>query len=175
MPAISQSQIQTLPDILSTERFVLRFGTVPTYGDTFFALTLRCQDTQLPGVQDQSFQVMLQGHTRNFRGMRTYQHILSATIIEGADMAALTALRQWKEFVVGTDSGSSGGYIAMYSVTATLEIYDVMGNLADFCNIYRCYIHTIQDGQMSGTGSQPFMVSADFQYDYIEYNNVAIS
>lgn len=172
MPAISLSQVQSLPDALTTERFVLNFGNIPGGGNSMFNLTIRCQDCSLPGVRDATFPIMLQGQTRNFRGRREWNHVLQCAFIEGVDLGCLTTLRNWKENVVGTQSGNSNGYIANYAVPASLQVYDTAGNVSDNMTIFRCYPVNIDDIALTGQGTQGMMVQATFSYDYVLWNGV---
>jgi hypothetical protein len=172
MPPIGLSQIQSLPDALTTERFVLNFGNVPGGDNSFFNLTIRCQDALIAGVRNATFPIMLQGQTRNFRGRREYQHIMQATFMEGVDLGCLTTLRNWEENVVGTQSGSSNGYIADYAVAVSLQVYDTAGNVADNMTLFRCYPVDIQDIQLTGQGTTAMQVLATFSYDYVLWNGV---
>jgi hypothetical protein len=174
MPALTQSQIQALPDVLASDRFTINFGSIPGYGDTYNNLTLKCLDCVIAGTGNEHFQVPLGNVMRNFRGKKMYQRQMSVTFAETVDASTVAALRQWNEQVVGTNSGNSQGYIASYAVTAVVSVYDTTGAVADTATFYNCFIADMQDYNLDTSTSQPVRVQALFVYDYVVYGNTTI-
>ena len=172
MPALTLTQIQSLPDVLSTDRFTINFGVIPTFGDTSTTLLLKCMDATITGVSNQRFPVPLGSVMRNFRGKKDFdQGTLQFVFVETVDMSTLAALRQWQEYIAGTVSGSSQGYISSYAVTAVLSTYDTTGSVADTVTLYRCFPEVIQAVNLSTQQSQPMSISCAFSFDYAYFGN----
>jgi hypothetical protein len=174
LPALTQSQMQALPDVLASDRFIINFGSIPGYGDTSSDLTLKCMDVQISGNSNERFEVPLGNVVRSFRGKKNYSRTLACTFAETVDLTTLAALRQWLEQVVGTDSGNSQGYINDYSVTAQIQVFDTTGAVADNVSVFRCFIIDLQDHNMQTQSSQAVTLNATFSYDYVEYANTPI-
>lgn len=171
---ISQLNIQALPDFLQSDRFVLKFGQIPIYGDSFNALTLKCVDVVLPGQGNERFEVALQGFVRNFRGRKTYQRVFTATLAETVDASALTALWTWGEAVVGTNSGNSLGYNSQYSVLCEIDVFDTTGALSTSAQTVRTFPIDVVDTQFAGQNTGPVNLQVQFAYDYVKYRGVAL-
>jgi hypothetical protein len=175
MPALTQSQMQSLPDVLSTDRFTINFGVIPTFGDTSTTLLLKCMDVAITGVQNQRFPVPLGTVMRSFRGKKEFdQGTLQCTFVETVDMSTLAALRQWQEFIVGTNSGSSQGYINSYATTPVISTYDTTGSVADTVTLYRCFPDAVQAVQLSTQASQAMAIQCSFSFDYAVFGNVQV-
>lgn len=171
MAAFTNAQVQSLPDIISIDRFVMNFGAVPGTGNTLIPLSLKCIDAVIPGFGNQAFEVRVSGNQRNFRGQKMYQYIGQFTFVETVDLSALKTFRNWHEFVVGTNSGNSGGYIAQYAVNAVQQVYDTTGALADNATFYRMFPVEINDIQTNSSQSQAMMISAQMRFDYPVFAN----
>jgi hypothetical protein len=173
MPRIALNDIQNLPDILSTEHFTLQLGTIPGGGDSN-GLMLKCADANVPGFSTENYEAMLAGTVRNFRGRKMYPRTLAVTFLEDSSMTTLNALRNWMEQIVGTNSNTSIGGIAVYSVNALLTIFDMAGNDIDEITFMNCFIQDVPDVQVTGESSTLWRVPATFKYDWISYNGVTI-
>ena len=137
MAAFTNAQSQALPDIIGSDRFVFNFGAVPGTGNTLVPLSLKCLDAIIPGFSNERFEVRIGAQGRSFRGQKRYSYIAQLAFIESVDFSTFSTLRNWHEFVVGTNSGNSGGYISQYAVTTTMQMYDTTGSLADVATLYR--------------------------------------
>ncbi|MDE1905570.1 MAG: hypothetical protein KGH75_03860 [Rhodospirillales bacterium] len=178
MPALTQSQVQSLPDVIATDRFTINFGSIPTFGDTSTTLLLKCIDVAIPGTDTQKFDVPLGNVTRTFRGKKLWSggaNQMALAFIETVDMTSLQALRQWLEYIVGTNSGNSQGYISSYAVTPIIQVYDTTGSISDTITLYRCYPNAIQDVPLSTQGTQQMLVQAQFSFDYAVYSNTPVT
>jgi hypothetical protein len=173
MPRITLTQIQSLPDLLSSEHFTFNLGEIPNVGDGL-QLMLKCVDCNIPGFSTEAFDVMLHGVQRSFRGRKMYPRTLACTYVEDSTMDTLNTLRSWMEQVVGTDSNTSVGGILDYSVPATLTIFDQAGNDIDSMDFINCYVQDVPDVQVTGESSTLMRVTATFKYDYIQYRGVNI-
>ena len=174
MPPLTQTQMQALPDVLTTDRFILNFGSIPITGDSYGALSLKCVDVSMPGSQNARFDVPLGNVDRSFRGKKTYGRQFSAAFSETVDLSSLRKLRNWLEACAGTDSGNSQGYISDYAVTANLQVFDTTGAAADYCDIFRCFIFDLQDIGLENSQTQGMRATAQFSYDYVQYAGVPI-
>lgn len=172
--AISQLEVQALPDFLATDRFRLQFGNLPLFGSSNTALTLKCVDAILPGQGNERFEVALQGFVRNFRGRKNYPRTFGVTIGETVDASALKALWTWGEAVVGTNSGNSLGYTSTYSVLGQIVVYDTTGAVSTSVQFVKCFPIDVTDLQLSGQNTQPAMLQAVFAYDYPIYGGIAL-
>lgn len=177
MPALTQTQIQSLPDVLSTDRFTVNFGVIPTFGDTSNTLLLKCMDVTIIGTANQRFTVPLATANRSFRGRKEFGagNTFQCTFVETVDMSSLAALRQWLEYVVGTNSGNSQGYISSYAVSPIVTTYDTTGSIADSFTINRCFPESIQDVPLSTQQTGPVQVNATFSFDFIIYSNTTVT
>lgn len=176
MPALTQSQMQSLPDVLATDRFTINFGVIPGFGDTSTSLLLKCIDVYIPGTANQRFAVPLGNVNRSFRGKKEFgqQNTMQCTFVETVDLTSLQALRMWLEYIAGTNSGNSQGYIADYAVTPTISVYDTTGSVADSVQLFRCFPENVPDVPLSTQQSQQMVFSASFSFDYAVYANTPI-
>src|SRR5580765_6265272 len=112
---VTLNEIETLPDILSTEHFLLNLGAIPGFGAND-DLALKCVDANIPGFSTENYEVPLHGVVRNFRGRKMYPRVLAVTYVEDSYMRTLNSLRAWMEQIVGQNTNTSIGGIADYSV-----------------------------------------------------------
>lgn len=170
MPVITNADVQSLPDILASDRFVLNLGSIPGSGDSR-SLSIKCMDAMMSGYSNEAFPVPLNTHTRMFRGRKTYPRTLQIQYVEDVGVDTNYRLRKWMEDIVGTDSGSSNGYIADYAITSQLEVYDTAGALADLGAYFRFFPIDVQGYSMNGQQSNPVVISCTFSFDYCKFNN----
>lgn len=173
MARVQLSETQSLPDILSSEHFTLQLGNIPGVGDSY-PLLLKCLDTNIPGFSTESYEVMIHGSVRNFRGRRMFPRTLAATFVEDSTGETLASLRTWMEQIVGTNSNTSIGGIADYSTESLLTVYDQAGNPVDQITFINLFLQDVPDVQVSGESSTVMRVTATFKYDYPRYNGVSI-
>jgi hypothetical protein len=173
LPALTEAQVLGLPDVISNDRFTVNFGAIPTFGDTSTSLLIKCMDVYIPGINNERFEVGLGTMYRSFRGKRNYQRSMMMTFVETVDLSTLQALREWLEFIAGTSSGNSQGFIASYGVTPTITAYDTAGNAADTITLVNCFPYQLQDIALStAQGTQAMLVQCDFSYDVPNYLSV---
>ena len=168
---ISLQEAQGIPDILSGENFRLQLAELPnSVGDTA-ALEIKCQSAIIVGRQNQHYEVPLGGFIRTFRGRNRFgQNMFAVTFVEDITLDTWKKLYGWLEAIDGTDSGTSIGNIADYSVDAELTIFDQANNPIDVHTYYNTYIVGISDIQLEVQQSQPIMIQAEFCFDY-RYSN----
>jgi hypothetical protein len=171
---VQLNDIETLPDILSSEHFALNLGAVPGFGGDGRDLLLKCIDANIPGFSTESYEVPLHGVVRNFRGRKMYPRSLAVTYVEDSNMQTLNTLRVWMEQIVGANTNTSVGGIAQYSVSAVLTIFDQTGRVIDEVRFINLFIQDIPDVQVTGESSTAMRVTCTFKYDYVIYSGVTL-
>lgn len=152
-------------DIADVTRYLMLFGKIPGSTDSS-GLTVKCYDTQAPGVVNQSYDVRMGGHAVNFRGAIDFGGHMSFAFYVDGNGDTLEQIQSWHERVVGTQSGNSAGYVDDYAVTATLCMFDSAGE--EYCRytIYRLYPTDIQAITLSSGGSQAVAVNVNCRFAY---------
>jgi len=130
----------------------------------------------IPGTSNERFVVPLANVNRTFRGRKNFmQNQMQISFVETTDMSSSAALRQWLEYIVGTNTGNSQGYIASYAVTPTINVYDTTGSIADTIQLFRCYPDDLQPVSLSTTTTQQMLIQATFSFDYCIYGNTPVT
>lgn len=170
---MSLTRQESAPDNLDNARFELLLGTIPGGGSTT-NFTLGITTTSYPGWGNETWEAPVNGHIRKFRGRKTYPRTLSVTYNDFVTFENTTKLRQWNEFIVGTDSGNSSGYRVDYSINADLIVYDVTGVAIDDTTMWKMFLNDLPDVTVDGQASAGFTATCTFSYDYTTSNNVAV-
>lgn len=163
MARIAYTEVQALPDAADQVPFELLLGTLPGVSNSR-QITVSCLNVQIAGSSSESYAVTLHGHTRNFRGRRMNSGSLAATFVEVSGHNIRKQLTSWLEFCAGYESGNSQGYIADYSVLATLVSYDTTGAVASRMQYEELFIQDIADLQHDGATSAALNLSATFKF-----------
>jgi hypothetical protein len=167
MAGISLTAVEQLPDALPDFRFLLEVQPSAAADQTIVqALMLRCQTVDWSGVIVETVPVALHGFEMQFRGRGSFSKTISATFVETFDGAALNALLNWKEAVVGTTSGN-GGYRSAYSALGVLSILDVTGTVTHSQNIFYMWPQDVQNISLNGGSSGIVTITTTFSYDYV--------
>ena len=164
MERVSFNQVSSLPDALDASGFNLILGNIPLVGSSR-QLSLACTSATISGIGNERFTVNVHGHTMQFRGRKTYPGTLAVTYYEVSNFQTHNALRQWHEFITGTNSNNSGGYKNEYSITAALEVYDTTGTISETHTLEALFPQDISDSTLSGESSASMPVSVTFSYD----------
>jgi hypothetical protein len=164
MSRIAFQDINVLPDFLDQVAYEFVLGVIPGAGDSR-RLTLHTQQVSIPGAGNEAWEVLLHGHAFRQRGRKTFPRQLSVTFIEGGDLAVYNILKAWDEYIAGSESGNSATYKAGYVITAFLNIYDTVGNIAGIIRFDNFFLQEISDIQLDGTSSGQVAVSVTFSYD----------
>jgi len=80
-------------------------------------------------------------------------------------MAVYNMLKEWDEFIAGSESGNSQTYKQGYVITAFLNVYDTTGAISGIIRFDNFFLQEISDIQMDGTSSGQVAVSVTFSYD----------
>ena len=163
---IALNDVLGIPDILDASRFLMLFGQVPGGGSDTRHLSIKAFNVTMPGVNSEAFEAVMGGRSVNFRGRRVYNNPVSLSFYEDSRMQTLTTLRTWMEYVVGTQSGNSVGYVDDYSVDASLIIFDTTGARVAQHTIYRVYPVDIGEVSLSSESSTSLQITAQFRFTY---------
>jgi hypothetical protein len=172
MARISLSDVNSLPDLMSTDRYELILGNIPG-GNPTRPLAIKCQMITLGGVQIETVPTTLHGHTVNFRGRNIFDNSMQATFVEDNTMGTMKALQAWKQLIVGTNSGGGLSKKAGYAITQVqVKLYKETNALATTQYIYNVFLSDIQSIQLDGMNSQIMLVNAMFTYDWWEWSDL---
>lgn len=169
-------QLDQLPDVLLDDRFELFIAPKGDAAGFTEALTLRCQSASMPGTDIEPVMVGLQGHTFHFRGRKMYGGgggQLMVSYVETREGIATRTLKQWQEFIVGSNSGA-GAMKKEYATTATLRVYNEGDEIALEAYLENLWPLSVPDIQLNGQAAQVFLVQASFQYDRVKYSGVNV-
>lgn len=167
MPGISLTAVEGIGDVLGNWRFLLEIQPTAAANNAIVqALMLRCQQIDFSGVTVETVQVQLAGHETNYRGRSTFSKTISATFIETFDGAALNALLNWKEAVVGTTSGN-GLYKKDYAALGLLSILDATGRVSHSQQIFYMFPTEVNNLTLDSSSSTPLTISTTFSFDYV--------
>lgn len=168
MARINLDRVMSTPDIISTEAYEFILGTIPNSVGNDERMVIKAINASLPGISNQSFEVAMHGFVRNFRGRKDYPRTLAVTYVEDKEFHTLRMLRNWHEFVVGTNSANSSGDNIDYTVNPDLVLYNGLGEEINRDTFYRLYPQDIPDVPVSGESSAAMQITCTFRYDYFE-------
>lgn len=166
MSHITLDEITDQTDIMDSTHFRLLFGNVPGSGDSR-PLTILCQTASIAGITIEPMEVGLHAHTVRFRGKQTVNPTLAVGFVESSGYEVQRRLRRWKEFTVGTNTGTSSGFKNQYAISPQLEIMDVTGNVVDIIKYHNLWITELPEVQLDGQSSTPMLLQTTFTFDYL--------
>ena len=166
------SNVLALPDIIDAQKFILILGDIPGFGSAN-SLSFKVSSFSVPGTSNEAFDVNLPGGPLNFRGRRIYANSMSLTMYEDSKMETLRPLREWMEYIAGSETGASGGYIEDYSITAQLSQFDTTNKEVARYLIHRFYPNDIPEVSLSGESSAAMQVTCSFRMTYFTSDLVA--
>lgn len=180
MAKVTLSDMQSLPDPLTSDLYELVIGNIPgssgvsgssgTGGSRSASdvLRIQCQTVSLPGKTIEPVQVDLSGNTLMFAGRMTYTHDLSITFVENRNMEIFKILNGWAEYT-RFHRNQLGHYKADYATnSAQLFIMDQMGQTIETFNFYGLWLNTLPEYSFDGASSTVITAAASFQIDYWE-------
>ena len=177
MPRLTLDDFRGLPDILTSDAYLLEFGTVPLEGSgeaNSRELTLAVQNVPMPGVSNEAFEVSAHGHTVKQRGRLIFAREFATTTLLPMSMKAFRTLHAWHQFVVNIKSGNSSGNKDDYTVDSVkITLFKPDGDDAHFATMFGVFPQTVDDVALDGTASTPLTIGATFSYDYVEHDQVA--
>lgn len=166
MARVSLDDILSVPDVLSSDAFYFIISKVPGPGGNLRNLALKCLNLSLAGFSHEKITVAVHSHQRNFRGRGIQPQTISVTYYEDQTFDTWKIIKGWKEFIVGTRSGVSQGYLKDYSTIGTLEMYDHPGNNIHTMTYYNIFPTDVGDITVDGGSSSALQIPVTFTYDY---------
>lgn len=171
MPPITFTQINSIPDILSVDRFTLMFPSVQ--GVDGEALTLRHAEVTIPKRGIAQIGVKYLGHSTHFRGSSENDNILSVSFFEDSEGTTTDALFAWLKLVRNSEDGTSL-LKEQYAQQATLYIYNTIGEPAltfELINIWPMSVTFPELSEQSG----PAKLQVEFSVDGVTPNGAESS
>lgn len=168
MPPITFTQINSIPDILSTDRFTLMFPTIQ--GVDGRALTLRHAEVSIPKRAVAQIGVKYLGHSAYFRGNSENDSIMNVQFFEDAEGTTTDAIFAWMKLVRNSEDGS-GLLKEQYAQQAAMEVYNTVGEPAltfDLYNIWPMSVTFPEFGEQSG----PAKITVEFSVDGVTPNGL---
>ena len=165
MAKVSLTEIQSLPDPLTSDLYEFVIGRVPGGSGDSNVLRIQCQQVTVPSKTIEPVNVDLHSNTVVFAGRMTFSHDLSITFVENRKMDIFNILNGWAEFVRNKQT-QLGNFKADYSTTAELYVYDQAGNVVNTFKFYGLWINTIPEYQFDSSAANLITAAATFQYDY---------
>lgn len=163
---VTFTEIDRMPDVLSTNRHKIVFPDVP--GMSGEPLTLRNTSVTLPTTSIAQIPVRYLGTQVSFKGGSTSEHVLGTEFYETSDGAVLNGLNSWMN-VVHNKKTTGGGYKVEYARRAELHVFDTTGvatHIFSLLGVWPMSVSYPQFGQDSG----PFQVTAQFSVDAVDLN-----
>ena len=182
MAGYSLNAVEGIKGVLIAWRFDLFIdlpqkvvSAIPDFpnGDTSRLLGIHCQQCVVPGVQIEPLLIGLHGMEMQRRGRKIYSKQMATTFIDNKNGLIGRCLRAYSEFIVGTDSGN-GADEEEYMITGTLDILNGTGKIAREVKIRKLWLQDLQDVQLDGTSSSPYLINATWSFDSILEDGVEL-
>lgn len=184
MAKVTLTELQSLPDPLTSDLYELVIGKIPgsassnatssggaaatgVAGAGANALRIQCQQVTVPSKTVEAVQVDLAANTLMFAGRMTFDHSMNITFVENRRMDIFNTLDAWAEYCRNKET-QLGHYKADYASTAELYVYDQIGTVIKTFKIYGLWINIIPEYQFDSAAANLVTVSSTFQYDYWE-------
>jgi hypothetical protein len=161
--------ILTIADPMLSDNFELIFPTVPSLsgsGNTE-SLRLQCKTATKPGMTLEQVTYDLFGHTVEFGGRLTYSHTMTVEFVENWQGTITRNLENWLE-MCRTHQSQHGHFKAQYVSTATLNIYNQVGDISLAYKIFNMFPTEIPELSFDGSAATALSLSATFSFDYHE-------
>lgn len=156
--------ISNIKDPLLLYNWGLVIPNIPGGGNAY-QMTLRCQTTAIPGLQNEPALVQLRGMELNYAGRPVYSHNLPITYLEARDMETRQSILRWM-YMARDFRNNTGNYKEDYAVDCSLELYDDVGNVIRTIKLYGVFPLTLDDLATESSGSTVAAFSGTLSYDY---------
>lgn len=183
MAKVTLTELQSLPDPLTSDLYELVIGKIPgaaasnaTSGGGSLAtgnngggnaLRIQCQQVSVPSKTVEAVPVDLAANTLMFAGRMTFDHTMNITFVENRRMEIFNTLNNWAEYARNKET-QLGHYKADYSSTAELYVYDQIGTVIKTFKIFGLWINVIPEYQFDSSAANLITCASQFQYDYWE-------
>ena len=165
MAKVTLTELQSLPDPLTSDLYEFVIGRIPGGGGDTNVLRIQCQQVSVPSKTIEPVNVDLHSNTVVFAGRMTFSHDMSITFVENRRMDVFKILNAWAEYCRNKQT-QLGNYKADYSTTAELYVYDQIGQVVQTFRFYGLWINTLPEYQFDSSSANLITAAATFQYDY---------
>ena len=150
-------------DPLQQWNFNVLFPNVPGSSDTR-DLSYKITASSIPGTTIEQAPVETHGIKLNFAGRRTWSGTWSCTLFETRTNSTRQRLINWMELARSWQN-NSGSYKSQYAVTAELQLFDDIPNIARSVRVFGVWPTSVDDVTLDQSSS---IVSYQVQlsYDY---------
>lgn len=159
------SEATSVLDPLQQWNFNILFPTIPGSTDTR-DLSYKITASTIPGTQIEQTSVETHGIKLNFGGRRTWQGTWSCTIFETRINSSRSRLLNWME-LARSWSTNSGAYKSQYAVTAELQLFDDIPNIARSIRVFGVWPMSVDDVTLDQSNSV-ISYQVQFSFDYSE-------
>lgn len=163
---ISFKQINSIPDIMNSERFMVMIPNLPG-GGTGEKLTIRNVDVTLPPMEVAQILVKILGWTLAFAGRRIQQNSLTMSFYEDSAGTVTNALAKWQDACAGFVN--AGGLLKKdYTRDFEVKAFDSTGKAALVFHCNNCWPMRITHPQLSSDSNAPYRVDVDMSIDSVD-------
>lgn len=166
---ISFNQINCLPDILGSGRFMAMFPNLPGGGEGR-GLTLRNIEITLPPFENTQIIAKILGWSIAFAGRRTQQNSLTMAFYEDYTGYTHDALLRWQNTVSGFVS-PIGLFKKDYAIDVEIRVFDTTGQVSLQYRANNFWPMRVTPNALTES-SDPYRVEVDFSVDSVDYLSV---
>lgn len=164
MPPLTFTEINSVPDILASNRHSLFLPSIP--GVDVKALRISKVSLTLPQRSTGHSIVKLLGHSIGFRGNLSFDHLIQTTFYERSDGVILRSLLTWKNYVRNQFDGTSR-FKAEYAQDGYFEVYSTTGSVVHNIRLINMFPVIVQYPEY-GEESVPAAVMVQFNTDQVQ-------
>jgi hypothetical protein len=170
--ALSFQEVNSLPDILGSDRFLLYFPTLPGDAGEGKDLTLRHQEITLPPYEVGTVISKPYGWSVSHAGRRVQATEFNVSFVEDVEGTTLSRLVAWQDYCSGIRR--AGGYLKnKYAVDAELQVRDTTGKVALYFDMRGIWPIRITPPPLTEESS-PARVECDFSIDCLDFIAVSV-
>lgn len=169
MTKFTLDQMDNMPDIIGSTDFRFTFSRIPgALGIDLEKVAMNCTQAVIPGLTINKAEQRFAGaHKLNYAMTSTYAGTMAMQFLERVDAQTIIWMRQWLEFIRGTESGNAKGYKKDYAVVGRLEIFDATGKTAMEITLHNVFIQEFPETQVDAQSeNQQVLYAVSFNYDW---------
>lgn len=163
---ISFNQINSLPDILGSDRFMAMFPNLPGGGEGR-GLTLRNVEVTLPPFENTQIIAKILGWSIAFAGRRTQQNSLTMAFYEDYTGYTHNTLLSWQNVVSGFVS-PIGMFKKDYATDVEIRVFDTTGQVSLQFRANNVWPMRVTPAPLTDS-NEPYRVDVDFSVDSVDY------
>jgi len=163
MPTIAD--VRALADPARSFQFQVLIAPLIGTGSDTGTMSLRCQSTQVPGVQNEATMVRLAGFRLPYPGLQRFSHVWPTRFVEGNDMGVFQQIQSWATTATDPTTQLSGTKLSI-TANATVQQLDNGGNAIQSWLIVGVWPSIVPGYAMDVDSSNPVEFSVDWYFDY---------